>query len=197
MKHLQAPAILLALALSGCAATEGLWPAPTSHDPMPKMAERESDKLIKLPAAPEDLVCPDVDIFEGGATARVGGEASTSVRYQFSIRDISRECAPQGNQFALKIGVAGHLLIGPAGAPGAYGTSLKVEVKRDLDDKVVFAKTYRIQADTKGDARAPYSFVSDPIVLPLTRARLDQDYSVLIGLGGSTQAPKTRHRHKR
>ena len=96
--------------------------------------------------------------------------------------------------FALKVGVSGRLLIGPAGRPGAYATTLRVQVKRDIDDKVMFDKSYRVAADTSGADQATYKVVSDPILLPLTRARLDLDYSVSVGLNVAGATVERHHR---
>lgn len=192
------------LALAGCAANDSLLP-PSLFGPQPgknnyiqQPSDRESDKLIKLPAAPEDLDCPDVGIADGGASSRVGGATSDSVRYQFTIGDVARECDPQGGQFALKVGVSGRLLIGPAGSPGVYGTTLHVQVKRDADSKVLIDKVYKISADTAGSAQAPFRFISEPFLLPLTRARLADDYSIFIGLGqGGGAVMHTRRARRR
>ena len=209
MKHLLRLRVLAVgaavLALPGCATPDNLLPpslfgpqAPRPGIQTPKGAERQSDKIVKLPAAPEDLDCPDVGVAEGGATARVGGASSESVRYQFTIGDVARECDPQGAQFALKIGVSGRLLIGPAGSPGAYSTTLHVQVKRDVDDKVVVDKSYKIGANTSGEVQAPFNFVTEPLMLPLTRARLDQDYSIAVSLGqGGGQVLHVRRTRRR
>jgi len=157
---------------------------------------KESEKLIKLPAGPDEVDCPPVDIFDGGATARVGGADSQSVRYQFDITDTARQCLPQGGQFQLTVGVAGRLLIGPAGSPGAFSTTLHVKVKDEQSGKIVFQKNYSVAANTQGSAQAPFRLVTDPVSLPLTRARLDQDYSIEVGLGGGGGSP-TPHRRKR
>ena len=202
LKRVVAAAAVVALA--GCAANDSLLP-PTLFGPQtPRTgfkapaSDRESDKMVKLPAAPEDLDCPDVAVAEGGASSRVGGATNESVRYQFTIGDVARECDPQGGQFALKVGVSGRLLIGPAGSPGSYGTSLHVQVKRDADGKVLIDKTYRISADTAGAAQAPFRFVTEPFLLPLTRARLADDYSVSVGLGqgGGAVMHTRRARHR-
>ena len=192
-----------ALALAGCAPNESLLP-PSLFGPQtpvmsyrPQKSDRESDKIIKLPAAAEDLDCPDVGISEGAASSRVGGAASDSVRYEFTIADVARECDPQGGQFALKVGVSGRLLIGPAGSPGAYGTTLHVQVKRDADSKVLIDKSYKISADTAGSAQAPFRFVSEPFMLPLTRARLSDDYSIFVGLGQGGGGPVAHTRRSR
>jgi hypothetical protein len=189
---------VLAAPLAGCLGQEGILGTfgGQRESPMASNTQNKaSDKLIVLPASAADLDCPDVGVFPGGATARVGGPANDAVRYQFDVSDIARECDPQGNMFALKVGVTGRLLIGPVGRPGAYATTLRMQVKRDIDDKVMFDKSFRVAADTNGADQGVYKVVSDPIVLPLTRARLDLDYSVTVGLGGA--APETRHARRR
>ena len=113
---------------------------------------------------------------DGGASTRVGGADNRSVRYQFDIANTARECAPvAGNQFSLKVGVSGHLLIGPAGKPGAYTAPLRVIVRDESDKKTAFSKIYKIEADTAAAAdSAPFQFVSEPIMLPMTRTELDR-----------------------
>jgi hypothetical protein len=207
-------AAALALAPTACLADNGsFWPSwltvpwvggtPPSQvsprDPAPAgPATKESEKIIKLPATAAELDCPEVDIFDGGATARVGGAESQSVRYQFDITDVARECDPQGSQFALKIGVAGRLLIGPAGSPGAYSSTLRITVKRESDGKPVFERSVSVAANTNGEAQAPFRIVTEPVLLPLTRAHLDDDYSINVGfgaVGGAVAHPKhKRHR---
>ena len=89
----------------------------------------DSEKPVTLPLTAEELQCPPVEIDEGGAAARVGGPDNASVRYQFAISNTARECAPVStNQFTLKVGVSGRLLIGPAGTPGTYSAPLRVTV---------------------------------------------------------------------
>ena len=189
----------IAAPLAGCLGEEGIIPSfngPREKPTANNTQNKASDKLVKLPTRPEDLDCPEVDEFPGGAMARVGGPANAQVRYQFDVTDIARECDPQGNMFALKVGVAGRLLIGPAGRPGAYSTTLRVQVKRDIDDKVLFDKSYPVSADTNGGDQGAFKVVSDPVVLPLTRARLDLDYSVTVGLN-SAGATSERHYRRR
>ena len=132
--------------------------------------------------------------------ARRRGRAAPPARtcaINSTSRTSARECLPQGGQFAFKVGVSGRLLIGPAGSPGAYSSTLHVLVKRDIDDKVMFEKTYPISADTAGAAQVPYRLVTEPVLLPLTRARLDLDYSVYVGLGSGGRPAAVRHKRPR
>jgi hypothetical protein len=195
-----AVAATLTAGLAGCWQNEGIIPSfgPVDNKTVSNNGPtKDSDKIVKLPAKPEDIDCPDVEVVPGGATSRAGGQTNDSVRYQFDISDTARECDPQGNMFGLKVGVAGRLLIGPAGRPGAYSTSMHVQVKRDIDNKILFEKTYRISADTAGADQAPYRLVTDPIPLPLTRARVDLDYTVSVGLGAGGATPVEHRRRRR
>ncbi len=162
--------------------------APKDAAPLVATAAGDSD-------APE-IDCPMIEVQDGTAYVRVGGQANDTVRYQFDIGNTARECHVQGNQFGIKVGVAGHLLIGPAGAPGAYSTQLRIAVRRDSDQKPVFTKAYKIDADTAGASQAPFQFVSDPILLPYEHRWADQDYTILVGFDSShaAEAPKPRHR---
>jgi hypothetical protein len=188
-------------ALGGCNTLESFFPGSssartTTAQGNPQTADaQDPNKIVKLPMAPSDLECPAVEITEGGASARTGGAESSSVRYQFDISDVARECDPRGKDFALKVGVSGKLLLGPAGSPGSYSTSLHVLVKRVLDGKALFEKTYTISANTGGGAQSAFQLVTDPIVLPLTRPELNDDYSIFVGLGGA-HAPVERRRRK-
>ena len=156
----------------------------------------ESDKIVRLPLGPQDLDCPTVDIPEGGASLRVGGAENASVRYQFDIAQTARECAPQGDKFSLKVGVSGHLLIGPAGSPGAYSAPLRITVRSEVDQKPAYSKVYKIDANTAGGAEALFQFVSEPIVLPMTRTELAEDYAIIVGFD-SGHTPEDAHPRKR
>ena len=143
-----------------------------------------------------EIDCPQIEVQDGTAYVRVGGQANDTVRYQFDIVNTARECHVQGNQFGIKVGVAGHLLIGPAGTPGAYSTQLRIAVRHDSDQKAVYSQAFKIAADTAGSSRAPFQFISEPIMLPYTGRDADQDYTILVGFdaGHVAEAPKARHR---
>ena len=139
--HYRTLKILLALGLAGlggaCSTMQTLIPGTNSSRTRLGVethsgTTRESDKLVTLPLSAADLDCPIVEVEDGAAAVRVGGPANAEVRYQFDIGDTARECQPQGSNFALKVGISGHLLIGPAGSPGTYSAVLKVLVRREV-----------------------------------------------------------------
>ena len=173
-------AVGLAAGVSGCSTLESIIPtggtAP-SNSASPKVftgdhvtPETPADKVVVLPMTSLELDCPAVEVVDGAATQRFGGPANSEVRYQFDIGDTARECQPAGSNFTVKVGISGLLLIGPAGKPGAYSTNVKVRVKREVDQKYVFEKSYHVEANTNADTRAPFQVVTEPITLPFTRA---------------------------
>jgi hypothetical protein len=157
----------------------------------------ESEKVVKLPMSAEDLDCPTVEVQDGGASLRVGGPENASVRYQFDIAQTARECAPQGDKFSLNVGVSGRLLIGPAGSPGAFSAPLRITVRSEVDQKPAYSKVYKVEADTAGGAQAPFELVSEPIILPMTRTELADDYSIIVGFDNGPAAKVAPPRKRR
>jgi hypothetical protein len=204
-------------ALSGCGTVESVGGSVgglfAHHDPnadslnagvVPrqvagKPATRPGEKPKVLPVASQDINCPEVDIADGGAALRVGGPDNPSVRYQFNIGDTARECDPAGpGQAALKVGVAGEVVIGPAGAPGTFNAPLKITVTRQADNKPVFSQTYRVEATTNGVAAGAFRVVTDPIPLPMPTLQLADVYSITVGFENGTGGPSpTGHRHRK
>lgn len=148
-------------------------------------------------APPTEIDCPQIEVQDGTAAFRVGGQTNDSVRYQFDIANTARECHVQGSQFGVKVGVAGHLLIGPAGTPGAYSAQLRIVIRRDSDQKPEVSNVYKIAADTAGGSQAPFQFVSEPIMLPFTHQQADQDYTILVGFDNGPVGGATKPRHKK
>ena len=164
--------------------------------PEAKPAQNPSEKLIVRPIASVDINCPPVDIADSGAALRVGGPENASVRYQFNIGDTARQCDPAGpGQAAIKVGVAGEVVIGPAGAPGTYSVPLRVTVTNLADKKPLFSKTYQIEATTDGVRAGQFRIVTEPIAVPLTTLQLADVYSITVGFESASSIPKQR-RHK-
>jgi hypothetical protein len=198
-------------ALTGCGSVENLLPHPDpnasslglgANPPIAaKPVANPSEKVKVLPVARQDISCPTVDIAEGGAAARVGGADNASVRYQFNIADTARECDPAGpGQASLKIGVSGHVVIGPAGAAGTFSAPLKITVTNAADKKDVFSKTYKVEATTDGVTAGAFRVVTEPIPLPMTTLQLADEYSITVGFtggGGGGAPPPRRHRQKK
>ena len=158
-----------------------------------KLPRNAKEKPIVLPVASQDINCPEVDIADGGASLRVGGPENASVRYQFNIGDTARQCDPAGpGQAALKVGVAGEVVIGPAGAAGTFSAPVKITVTEQGDNSTVFSQTYRAEATTDGVRAGSFRMVTDPISLPMPTLQLADIYTITVGFEGGT-AVRTGH----
>ncbi len=193
------PALGFVVALASCSTIDTFIPhggdAPVANSsPIRYGPDHPEDKVKVEPLSATDLDCPSLDIADGGATYRVGGPDNKTVRYQFDISNLARDCEPRGAQFALKIGISGLLLIGPAGKPGSYSADLKLLVATVADKKPVYQKTFKIAVDTNGKDRGAFELAPDPILLPLTRTDIDAIYTVTLGLGNTVGVAPTRHR---
>ena len=66
-----------------------------------------------------EVDCPGVNVRQGASTLSItqpGAEAGPmTTRYQVSIAQTARECAPLGSVMTMKVGVEGRVLLGPAG----------------------------------------------------------------------------------
>jgi hypothetical protein len=160
---------------------------------------RPSDKLKVLPVAAQDINCPEVSVADNGAALRVGGADNASVRYQFSLGDTARQCEPAGTgQATVKIGVAGQVVIGPAGQAGTFSAPLKITVTRLTDNKPVFSQTYRAEATTDGITAGQFRIITDPVPLPMPTLQLADLYLISVGFEGGTGGPSpTAHKGRR
>ena len=187
---------------AGCSTLESFIPAhpPIISGAPPQAAGDPNGAPIVLPRDALDINCPQVEVQDGTSAIRVGGASSASVRYQFDITETARECQPHGDQFTLKVGVAGHLLIGPAGSPGAYSATLRVVIRRESDQTAAASKSYRIDSNTAGASEGSFQLVTDLFTLPFPYKQMDQDYTILVGFdngrGGIAGKPVARHRRK-
>ena len=164
-----------------------------------KPTTNPSEKMKVLPVAAQDINCPDVDVADDGAALRVGGADNASVRYQFNIGDTARQCAPAGpGQAAIKIGVAGEVVMGPAGSAGTFSAPVKITVTQVGADKPVFSQTYRAEATTDGVKAGQFRIVTDPINLPMPTLQLADLYSITVGFENGTGGPSpTGHKSRK
>ena len=164
-----------------------------------KPAANPSEKPKVLPVASQDINCPEVDIADNGAALRVGGPENASVRYQFNIGDTARQCDPAGpGQAAIKIGVAGQVVMGPAGTAGTFSAPVKITVTQLSGDKPVFSQTYRAEATTDGVKAGGFRIVTDPIDLPMPTLQLADVYSITVGFENGTGGPSpTGHKSRK
>jgi hypothetical protein len=139
--------------------------------------------------------CPEIVVLDGTGVARLyagSPPSSTNLRVQYSIEDTARECSIADDKLVLKIGIAGKVLLGPAGTPGSFSVPVRVAVVRNADQSPVVSKLYHAAA-TIAARRTEESFtiISEPISLPFIHDRAEADYSIKVGIdsaGGAERA---------
>lgn len=137
----------------------------------------------------QTLDCPEVQVPSGESSLRVGGEGSTSVRYQFSVGEVARECAVVGNQLTIKVGVKGRLLIGPAGSAGSYSAPLRIGIRKTLGEQIVVSKVFNVGGTiAPGAPGADFTIVTEPLAVPFTTQHAADDYEVVVGFGKDGKA---------
>ncbi len=142
-----------------------------------------------------EVECPDVLVTDGQAAMRTyagADKTSAGVKHQYSFGEMSRECRAAEGRIDIRVGVSGYVLAGPMGGPGGFQVPVRVSVRRDSDGQMMQSKVYKIAATIPGDqAQTAFSFVSDPLTVPLLRTDASQDYSIFVGFDGSPDKPQT------
>ncbi len=138
--------------------------------------------------------CPVVFIDNGASMIRMPQDAdASSVSYQLSIDQTARECLIEGENVSIKLGIEGGVVLGPAGAPGAFTATISVALRRLKDYSLVSSKSYQVSASVSpGGMRGDYRLLADPISVPLVSKRAHEDYEIIVGFsqGGSTSPAK-------
>jgi hypothetical protein len=166
--------------------------------------ERAAPSSGATASAPSDLTCPAVAIRSGASTYAVGlpgkPASGTDLRYQAIIGDTARECDynTDTHQIAIKIGIQGRVIVGPAGAPPAVEVPLRVAVVEDgVSPKTIATKAYNISVNLQGDEGGTYSFVSDDIAYPAPQGAAADHYVFYVGFDPQALKPEPRVHHKR
>ncbi len=187
----------LAAALSGCGmsmpsigdggifssskkAEGATWTPIITEDSMMAAARTSSDGPIEMAAANG---CPPLQVeggqryvtfFEGN---RVGD--TNSVINRGEITKTARECQLAMGVVQVKYGIAGRVLLGPKGKPGAITLPITMQVLDKTKNKLKsepFTVTVTI---TKENPLAYFSIVRD-VTIPVKEGTVPQDYSISI-----------------
>ena len=128
--------------------------------------------------------CPEVRVPSGEAALRVGGQESASVRHQFSVGRVARECGVAGNDLTIRVGVKGRVVLGPAGSPGNFSAPLSISVRQQKGDKILVGKVVNVGASIPaGTTGADFTIVTEPFAVPYTTEHAADDYEVVVGFG--------------
>lgn len=160
---------------------------------------QKSDAPVRtIPGAAVD--CPEI-LTEGASLRVPAGADNTAVRYQFSLGQMARECAVEGERLLIRVGVEGAIVLGPSGQPGSYSGALKISIRRQKDEEIVESRTFHVAAavpagGTRGDFRV---ITEPPLAVPYASAQAADDYEILVGFegGASEKSASAQRRRKR
>ncbi len=187
-------ALLLALPLAGCGGdpSNTLGNLLAFNSPTAPPAPVAADPNAKVLRS-----CPEVEVKDGGGSLRVGGPSSESVRHQFSMSDVARECQIGGGQLTIKVGIEGNVVIGPAGGAGTYSAPITVSVRRESDQSIVTSRSYQVSASVPaGAGQGPFTLIAEPVSVPFVNEYAADDYAVVVafGSGGGRSVKQARRR---
>ena len=134
-----------------------------------------------------EVDCPGVTVRQGASTLAItepGAEAGPmTTRYQVSIAQTARECAPLGSAMTMKVGVEGRVLLGPAGGPGQIDVPLRMAVVQEgPNPKTILSKFYKLAvAIPPGQTSVPFVHVEQDLTFPTPRAADFDSYVVYVG----------------
>ncbi|MGH6794257.1 MAG: hypothetical protein ACREDH_03430 [Methylocella sp.] len=195
---LAAPVVL---GLAGCGGHLGNFDVPDAGGS--KLANMLGFKSDDAPAAPgtqaRHIFCPEVLILEGTAASQAYAgtpPSNENLRYQYSLTDTARECTLEGDQLAVKIGVAGKVLLGPAGGPGNFSVPVRMAVLRERDNQPIVSKLYRAAVVVPtSETEADFTIVSEPLRVPFIQDHAEDDYTIKVGIDEGPGADKPAAKH--
>lgn len=156
------------------------------------MATVQFKEPPRQPRPTDQIQCPEIVVLEGTSADRVytpgGPENNATLRYQFSVLDVARDCRIDGDQISMKVGVDGKILIGPAGSTGNYTAPIRVVIVREADQSPVFTKLYHVPTTvTAGETQANFTLVTEPLNVPYSSETAVHGYTVKVGFDSALE----------
>ncbi|MFM9973456.1 MAG: hypothetical protein ACKVON_02645 [Beijerinckiaceae bacterium] len=142
-----------------------------------------------------DYTCPTVGVLENGAAFRSGGTSASGLSYQASLVGNARECAFQGKQVSIRVGVEGRLLLGTDGRPGTFTVPVRIVVKRRAD--IVTQRFAQVRVTVPvNETQAEFSYIQENITVPIGENDPGEEYDIFVGFDatGAQAQRQTRRR---
>ena len=152
--------------------------------------------------ADDELDCPQVTVRSGASTYGVGvtgkPAVGNDVRFQASITKMARECARNGGEITVRVGIQGRVIAGPAGAPSTVDVPLRVAVVQGgIGEKVIASKAYRTTVEMSEGGSVPFTFVAEDLSYPVPPAAVADNYIFYVGFDPQALAPEPKARGKK
>ncbi|HET6379027.1 MAG TPA: hypothetical protein VFG05_12095 [Methylocella sp.] len=182
--------------LSACGVRHGTFdtPEPATAKLSALLGKKPEDPPPPASGQSRHIFCPDFIILEGAAASRVYSAdppVAANLRHQFSITDTARECSLDGDKLSLKAGVAGKVLLGPAGSAGTFSVPVRISVLRKQDNEPLVTKIYRAAVTVPpGATQSDFTIVSEPLRVPFVQDHAEEDYTIKAGIEEGPAAEK-------
>jgi hypothetical protein len=178
--------VVLAAALAGCSSLPAT-PSFSSLFGSGNAAANSNASTAYAPQTPANFECPDVTVRQGAATmtfsANPAEPTALNLRYQVGISTTARECRVVGTTVAMKVGVQGRIILGPAGAPGQFDVPLRLAVVREgIESKTIATKLVLVSVTIQpNDHNVLFSHVEDDVIFPVPPGNEIDSYVVYVG----------------
>jgi hypothetical protein len=139
------------------------------------------------PLQPPDFECPSIGIRQGASTMSAwtnpAEQSALNLRYQVTIGQTARECRLMGTTVAMKVGMQGRVILGPAGAPGQIDVPIRLAVvKEGTEPKTVATKLQRLTVSIPpDDPNVLFTFIEDELTFPMPPGSEIDSYIVYLG----------------
>jgi hypothetical protein len=194
-------AAIAALGLSGfigaaAADSGGLFDGLKNLFPGQRSNEQQDDRAASQGSQGHHLFCPEIIVLDGTAAfqAHAGSPPTNmNLRYQYALGDAVRQCELSGDQLAIKVGIAGNVLLGPAGAPASFSVPLRVAIIDLKDNQPIVTKLYRVAATIlQGEAQTDFQLVTEPLLVPFRQDHTEHDYTIKVGIDEGPEKPAAK-----
>ena len=185
-----AVALLLAVGITGCSSVGSADWFP-SVPGFSRVATTSADRSAMAAAQPTppsmDENCPPADIRQGASTLAVAVKTQQAtagdLRYQLSITQLARQCALEGPEIRMRVGVQGRVIVGPAGAPNQVDVPLRYAVVREgVEPKTIVSKFRRFPvALPPGSGNVAFTDIEEDLRFPMPTPAELEAYVVYIG----------------
>jgi hypothetical protein len=209
--------ILALLLLAGCGSVDmfGSKPAAGSSASSSSLSDKFNALLSGTPTmagppattaaadgntTPADIDCPGVEIRQGASTfqqsAPDNGSAALSLRYQANFVRSARSCVLRDGNVAMKVGVEGRLILGPAGSPGTYTLPVRLAVvKEGIEPKTIWTKFYSVPVTVSpGESNIAFTHVEEDMSFPMPAGNELDAYVIYVGFDPEGAPPEPKRK---
>src|SRR5581483_3414527 len=190
--------------LTGCGGTTINNPFSTAPPPveeLPTISDRFDQlfggggKVSETSADGTEFDCPVVKIRAGASTYGVAPPGkqpvASELNYQATITRTARDCRRvQGGQIAVRIGIQGRVIAGPAGTPPAVEVPVRVAIgQAGVNERVLSTKVYRTTVQMTEGGSSPFSLVAEDLAYNMPGNFTSENYIFYVGFDPQAVTP--------